>query len=86
MADLLDMASVADYEHATDVLSVGATFTIIEQAGEQLGEVHFADEEIKALQAFPSDLRLELTLRLAEVADLIREALMDLEGRIMQLR
>lgn len=69
-----------------DVLSVAATFTVIEQATEMLSAVPFADEDIAALQQFPSEVRLQMLGRLIELSEYLRQALIDLDGRVLQLR
>lgn len=76
---------MTDAEQITDVLSVGATFTVIEQASENLDLVRFADEEIAVVLGFPLQTRAQVTLRLSAVADQIRDALLELDGRLLQL-
>lgn len=80
------MADVLVTVDPTDLLSVGATFTLIEHAGELLKDVEWADEEIAVIQQLPLEVRLQLSTRLTEVADMIREHLYELDGRILQLR
>lgn len=87
MADLAELPP-EDQEIArlTDVLSVGATFTVIEDAIHELDDCRFADEEIAVLQGFPDELRIALTAQLAQLVDALDDARHELAGRVMQLR
>lgn len=83
---VFDLDELITEEGITDVLSVGATVTVIEEAAGNLDDCRFADEEIAVIRRFPDDLRAKLTYRLAELAEMARDAVQELEGRVLQLR
>lgn len=67
------------------LLSIGTTFALIEQAIVTWDDVPFDDEEIEALLTLPEEVRMKTAARLIELAEHAREALRDLDGRILQL-
>lgn len=84
MGPLTAIAEV-DQEALLNVLSMGGTFTLIEDAVQNLESVQFDDDEIEALLSLPEEIRLRCIARLVELVDLGREALRDLDGRLLQL-
>lgn len=73
-------------EDITNVLSVGATFTVIESAINELDDCRLADEEVALILGFPEELRVGLTSRLHQLAGMLQDALLDLKANVLVLR
>jgi hypothetical protein len=68
------------------LLSLSATFTVAEDAIENWSEVEFDDAEINMIAELPTETRLHITARLVHLAELARESLRQLDGRVLQLQ
>lgn len=67
------------------LLSIGTTFAVQEQAMVDFASCPWTDEEIAVLHTLPAVIRMETAARLIELSDLVREAIRQLDGRILQL-
>jgi hypothetical protein len=77
--------STVTEEQIIDLLSLSATFTIVEDAVQNLAQMTFDDEEIAVFDVLPETLRMKITLRLVDLAEQLREILRELDGRVLQL-
>lgn len=72
-------------QRTLDLMSLAASYTIIEDAIQNLDSVTLADEEIAALLALEPDHKMRLIARLVELDDVLREESRALSGRVLQL-
>lgn len=72
-------------DDVVNLMSFAATFTLMEDAIQNLIDVPFDDVEIATLDKLEPAHRMRLTARLAELSDEMREALRELDGRVLQL-
>lgn len=86
-ASAIDLAILSDMdvELLTDIMSTSATYSLIEDAVQNLDQVRLDDAELRILLNLPRDIRMKLAGRLIELTELAREALRDLDGRVFQL-
>lgn len=72
-------------EDVVNLMSLAATFTVTEDAIQNLESVPFDDVEIDALALLDEDHRMRLIARLVEIAETLREVSRELDGRVLQL-
>lgn len=84
MTDESDALTITS-DQLADLLSFSAVFTVIEDATQNLSDVEFSDDEVGSFDLMPEDFRLRCVARLLELAEMMRDALRDLDGRILQL-
>lgn len=72
-------------EDVVNLMSLAATFTVHEDAIQNLESAPFDDVELDALALLDEDHRMRLVARLVEIAEVLREASRELDGRVLQL-
>lgn len=76
---------VVTEDQLADLLAFGAEFTLIEDAVQNLELITLGDDEVAAFLLMPATFRMKMTARLVELAEVMREALRELDGRVLQL-
>lgn len=72
-------------DQLADLLAFGAEFTLIEDAVQNLELITLGDDEVAAFLLMPATFRMQMTARLVELAESMRESLRELDGRVLQL-
>lgn len=79
------MGTTITEDQARAIASLGGTFSLIEDAIQNLAEMELEDDEVDALLCMPTDWRIGVTGRLIELTESLRESLRELDGRVFQL-
>lgn len=72
-------------DQLANLASLAGTVTLIEDAAQTLDDMVLEDQQVDAFEIMPTEWRIRIVARLAEMAELIREALRELDGRVFQL-
>lgn len=76
---------VVTEDQLADLLAFAAEFSLIEDAVQNLELITLGDDEVAAFLLMPATFRMRMTARLVELAEVMREALRELDGRVLQL-
>jgi hypothetical protein len=68
-----------------DLLAMSASVTLIEDAVQNLSNIPLGDDDVAALRLLPEQPRMQITARLIELAEVLREVLRELDGQLLGL-
>lgn len=83
--DLREWKVTLDFPQAQYLAGLGASVTLIEDATQTLAAVELDDDDVAALRVMPAVYQQRITMRLLELAEVLREVLQNLDLRLLEL-